>query len=229
MEKILRVSDKGNPPRNPIGVTREICIKNFVSVFGTDIIVIADNCGDKTISFLENLHILDIRRTSLGNSGSLKYAFEICYNEFLYEDKVYLCEGDFLHLPNSEMVLVEGLERVDYATLYDHLDKYQCPSQNPFIKSGMESTKVFLTRSSHWKYTNSTVQTFATRVGTLVEDKDILYKYNFKSNTPQSFATFTDLWGKGRTLACAIPGMSSPCDSFMSPLIDWASIIKNVR
>jgi len=227
VKKILRISDRGHNPIFPKNVTKEICIRNFIDVFGSDIIVIADNCFPETIENLRHLGVSDIRSTPLGNSGSLKYAFEICYNELNPDECVYLCEGDFLHLPYAENLLYEGLQIADYVTLYDHLDKYQSPSQNPLVEDGGENTKVLFTKTIHWKYTNSTVQTFCTQISTLIEDKEILYKHNFRSETPQSFLTFLELGHKGRKLASSIPGRSTACDRFPSPGINWELLVEN--
>jgi hypothetical protein len=228
INKIYRLSDKGHKPTFPIGISKEICLKNFICVFGIkDLIVIADNCEQQTIKLLQSLNIKDIRQTSLGNSGSLKFAFEIAYNELSQNDIVYFVEDDFLHIPDADRYLLEGIEIADYVSLYDHLDKYMNPSQNPFVKDGGENCKVLLTRSTHWKTTNSTVQTFATKVRTLIEDRNILYKYNFKSNTPQSFATFLELTKMGRRLITPIQGISTACDSFPSPIVDWEFFMKD--
>jgi hypothetical protein len=162
-------------------------------------------------------------QTNLGNAGSLKAAFDLAMT---YDDNdiVYFVEDDFLHLPNPKEYLVEALDKVDYVSLYDHSDKY-AKGPNPFVDDFGENTKVFLTKSSHWKFTNSTVQTFATRVKTLKEDKDILYKYNFQNQIPDSFRTFTELLKKGRTLATPIPGRATHCHPpWLSPLINWTSL-----
>lgn len=217
MYKIYRISDKGR------GIYKRQCFENFINIFGKDIIVIADNCEDSTISFIQSFGVKDIFRTSLGNSGSLGYAFDICFS--LLDGEVYLCEDDFIHTENAEMYLKEGLSIADYATLYDHLDKYMNPSQNPLVRDGGENTKVMLTEHSHWKYTNSTVQTFATNIKTLKEDWDILHRYNFRTGTPQSFATFIDLYKKGRKLVSCIPGRATTLDRFPSPFLDYKKIL----
>lgn len=228
INKIYRISDKGHKPTFPIGVSKELCLRNFIYVFGTnDLTIIADCCEQHTIELLQSLNIKHIIQTSLGNSGSLKYAFEFAYNKLSPNDIVYFVEDDFLHLPNADKYLLEGIEIADYVSLYDHLDKYMNPSQNPFVKDGGENCKVLLTKSTHWKTTNSTVQTFATKVKILLEDRSILYKYNFKSNTPQSFATFLELTKMGRKLITPIQGLSTACDSFPSPIVDWEFIMKD--
>uniref|UniRef100_A0A6M3XG30 Glycosyltransferase n=1 Tax=viral metagenome TaxID=1070528 RepID=A0A6M3XG30_9ZZZZ len=227
---IYRLSDSGSGFPQHLNIDKMTCFRNFMDVFqDTKIVVIADNCSQLTISKI-NKYPLEIIETSLGNSGSLKYAFDFALQNYLYEnDVVYFVEDDFLHLKGSKELLLEGLSLAHYASLYDHLDKYMDPSQNPYIKGGGEITKVMLTRNSHWKITNSTTQTFCTRMGTLRADKEILYKYNFKGDMPDSFNTFIELNKNKRILVTCIPGNSTTVDSFMSPLISWNDVIKKYR
>ncbi len=230
MKKIYRISD-ATPLKNTFkgSLDKKTCFKNFVSVFGVkDLIVIADNCNKNTINFIKK-YCNAVKETKLGNSGSLKLAFEIAMT-FNNDDIVYLCEDDFLHLPNSEKYLIEGLKETlgSYSTLYDHPDKYSDFGQNPLISQGGESTKIVKSTSIHWKVTNSTVQTFCTYVKTLKEDKNILFKYNFKNKVPKSFETFTELYIRKKYVVSCIPGRCSPCDNFLSPFVNWKAVGENV-
>jgi len=225
MIKIYRISDKGNSITLP-GITRQICLDNFLTQFNNDkVYIIADNVEDATYDNLSKLDVTLIRQNK-GNSGALKTAFELAMT-FDDDEIVYFCEDDFLHKENPEQYLLEGLSIADYVSLYDHSDKYMTPGPNPYVKHGGEHTIVRLTKSTHWKYTNSTVQTFAAKVKTLKEDKELLYKYNFESSTPDSFKTFISLINNGRTVATCIPGRSTHC-VFMSPLTDWTTYAKHI-
>jgi len=226
IKKIYRISDKGNPfTANFSFMTLEIAFKNFVDVFDTKgLIVIADNCKDSTINMLKDNGGEDIRITSLGNSGSMKYAYEICFTEFNNEDIVYFSEDDYLFLPEPEKYIMEGLEIADYCSLYDHLDKYINHGQNPFIRNGGEVTKVVLTKSTHWKFPNSICPTFATKVKTLKEDKEIHYKYNFIGKITDSFKTTLALIESGRKIITPIPGRATAADLYPSPLIQWKEV-----
>ena len=226
MKKIYRISDKGNPfAPNFSFMTLEIAFKNFIDVFGTkDLIVIADNCTDSTVDMLKRNGAKDIRRTYLGNSGSMKYEYEICYEEFDDNDIVYFSDDDFLYLPNPEKYIMEGLTIADYVSLYDHLDKYMTGGQNPFIHEGGEITRVVITSSCHWKFPNSIGLICATRVSTLKEDRDILWKYNFNGPKSCSFKTTLALINSGKKIVTPIPGRATACDLFPSPFIDWYKV-----
>lgn len=225
---IYRFCDK-SLKTNLFDITKEDCLQNFKETIGFEnFIFIADNTT-LSLTYFASYYFDDLNFTSFGNSGSLKYAFELAFS-LNDNDVVYFVEDDFLHhLKASREIIEEGLEKVDYVSLYDHADKYK-KGVNPYVDDMGEETKVFLTKSTHWKLTNSTVQTFATRVKTLKEDKEILYRYNFKGDKPDSFSTFRDLKEKGRKLATPIPGLATHCHSpWESPLIDWKKIAEDVK
>jgi GT2 family glycosyltransferase len=119
-------------------------------------------------------------------------------------------------LPDAENSIVEGLEIADYVSLYDHPDKYLIAGPNPLVKDGGEATKVILTPSTHWKYTNSTTMTFAARVKTLKQDYEII-KQHCEPDIPLDFQMFIALLKRGRQLITPIPGQSTHCDHFPSP------------
>lgn len=203
-------------------VTKQQCLNNFIRIFGNDnVTILADNCSDE-IDQLAKFGFKVIK-TNLGNSLSLKYAFELgmTYND---DDIVYFVEDDHLHLKEAPLLIREGIERADYVSLYFHPDKLH-PGPNPYISALGEKCHVFRTDNSIWKTTNSTVQTFACKVKTLKEDKEILWKHNFNKSTPDSFNTFIDLGKKGKTLIHPIPGRSTHCHSpWISPFIDWVKV-----
>jgi len=222
--KIYRICDK-RMQTNSSTITKMHCLQNFINTLGLEnTTFIADNCSPETIKQLQELGQAVVI-TTLGNAGSLKLAFEIAM-ELPDDDIVYLVEDDFIHTPGAQELIEEGIKKVNYVSLYDHADKY-APGPNPYVDEFGENTKVFLTKNSHWKLTNSTVQTFATKVKTLKEDKEILWKHNFMNDVPDSFHTFTDLRHNGRLVATCIPGRSTHCHSpWESPLINWGKVLK---
>jgi hypothetical protein len=72
-----------------------------------------------------------------------------------------------------------------------------------------EVTLVRRTKSVHWKYTNSTTLTFATRYEVLRQDLDILNKHcgDGKSHDFQLFCEL--LQQRGRSLVSPMPGYST--------------------
>jgi hypothetical protein len=112
------------------------------------------------------------------------------------EDFVYLLEDDYIHRPGSKNALLEALEIADYVTLYDHPDKYKLDGQggNELNYKSLQKTRIYLTKSSHWRETNSTTMTFAARVKTLREDYQIWKKYcPLEQKIPSDFFAFLTL------------------------------------
>lgn len=228
MHKIYRISDGKKEVTHIESISKLKCLSNFTKHLGAEnTTFILDNCSFGTKRIIEALE-QPIIETDLGNAGTLKKAFELAL-ELPPNDIIYFVEDDFLHTAGAEGLIKEALEKVDYVTLYDHSDKY-VTGVNPYVTELGEKTAVFLTEHSHWKLTNSTVQTFATRVKTLREDKDILWKYNFNGPVPDSFRTFIELGQKGRLLASPIPGRATHCHPlWLTPFVDWVSVAEGER
>lgn len=188
-----RISDKGNPKEKIIGASKEQCLKNACAEFGSSIIVIADNCLDTTIKFIRDLGV-DYIESSLGNSKSFMFMLDLILSKHADDDIVYLLEDDYFHLPGSKDILLEGLEFADFVTLYDHPDKYQLFSEggSPLNQEDLHDTHVRITKSSHWREIDSTTMTFACRVGTLRETRNI-WKKNTITRNPDDFHAFIEL------------------------------------
>jgi len=215
--KIYRICDLRDGRTKIDTITKQQCFLNFIEVFGTqELMVVADNTRSATIDFLRRF-VPKIHETALGNSDSFLYALDLAL-DLPEEAAVYLVEDDYLHQADGEVLIWEGLDLAEYVSLYDHPDKYMDPSPNPLVKQGGEVTQVLLTRSSHWKRTNSTTMTFAARVRTLRQDADVMRRY-CRTPIPQDFFMFGELLKQGRRLVTPLPGRSSQCDQFPSPFI----------
>lgn len=227
MKIFYRISDGSYKKERFPHATKQNCLENFLKHFPKeDITIYADNVTDETFKWLQSYNI-GLKRTSGGSSAA---GFRIVMEEALLLDDnevVYFVEDDYFHLENSYQILLEGLERVDYISLYDHVDKYIPASLggNPFIdEGGGEDTKVFLTNNRHWKLTNSTTMTFATTVNILREDADI-WRYYTSGTYPHDYQCFLMLRDKGRTLATPMPSLATHGEvKWAAPLIDWYNI-----
>lgn len=227
MKIFYRISDGSYKKERFPHATKQNCLENFLKHFPKEEITIyADNVKDDTFAWLESYNI-NLKRTYGGSSAA---GFRIVSEDSLLlpdNEIIYFVEDDYFHLENSYQAILESLERVDYISLYDHVDKYIPANQggNPFIDEDMaEETKVFITKSRHWKLTNSTTMTFATKVKTLREDIDIWRRYTSETY-PHDFQCFLTLRDKGRTLATPIPSLSTHAEiRWAAPLIDWTNI-----
>ena len=227
-----RLSDGGYAKEKPDYVNNENCLVNFLSIFKNEKIhIIADNVSDDTWEWLNGIETTDvysnpfaIERTQLG-SGAQSFNYVLNKSLDLDDDSVvYFVEDDYLHRENSDKVLIEGIKLgADYITLYDHPDKF-IDGINPYISDGGEETKVFLTKSCHWKLTNSTTMTFASKVSVLKDDEDIIRRWTTGTH-PNDFEMFIDLRKKGKSLISPIPGYSTHGETrFLSPLINWEKV-----
>jgi len=230
---IYRISDAGYNKVKPKYVNNESCLKNATSVFNLndyEWFDIADNTSTETNQMISKyIPTESIHNVSIGSgAGTFNYALDIAL-KFDENDVVYFLENDYIHKSNSDVILLEGVNAGgDYVSLYDHPDKYIPSSRggNPFIEDdGGEITKVYLTKSVHWKMTNSTTMTFASKVNTLIEDEDILRKWTNMGSYPRDFDMFIELRDKGKVLLTPMPGYSTHGESaWLSPLTNWEII-----
>jgi hypothetical protein len=227
MKIFYRLSDNSYVKPRLKNATKEHCLENFLTHFRKEEVKIyADNVTDQTFDWLQTVGC-ELSRT---NGGSSAGSFRIVLEDAMQiegEEIIYFVEDDYLHLSNSRKVILEGLERAHYVSLYDHRDKYMSPNigGNIFIShDGIENTRVFLTNTSHWKFTNSTTMTFATRLSILKEDYHIWTQF-VQGTHPNDMGAFLELGKIGRTLATPIPAYSTHCEPmWASPLIDWEQI-----
>jgi len=233
MKIIYRISDAGFKKVKPKYINNENCLSNAVKVFNIENhnwILIADNTSEKTDEMISKYVPHDfVYKTKIGSgAGTFNYGLNKALN-FDDDDIVYFLENDYIHKSNSDVVLLEGIDAGgDYISLYDHPDKYIPANRggNPFIENdGGEVTKVYLTKSCHWKITNSTTMTFASKVKTLREDESIIRKWTNMGDYPRDFDMFIELREKGKSLLTPIPGYSTHGETaWLSPLTDWEKI-----
>jgi hypothetical protein len=231
MNIIYRISDTGYNKVKPNYINNENCLKNCSSIFKTinhSWHVIADNVSDETYSMiLKYIPENCIIKVSIGHgAGTFNLALDkaLSFND---NEVVYFIENDYLHKKDADKVLLEGFGiGSDYVSLYDHPDKY-IDGANPLVESGGEITRVMLSNSCHWKITNSTTMTFASKVKTLKEDESILRKWTGGSY-PQDFQMFLELASKQKSLVTPIPGYSTHGETnWLTPLINWNDICNN--
>jgi hypothetical protein len=233
---IYRLSDNGYVKEKYPHATKIACLKNAVHSMSTEVkfhlFVDTTKLSDETKNEVERLSIdFAHKEYYIGGSsaGSWRHVFDYAIKTFKSEDIIYFLEDDYLHKQYSDKIILEGLNfGFDYVSLYDHKDKYIPASQggNQFIGDDCgELTKVFVTDSVHWKLTNSTTMTFATKHKQLVLDKETWEKYTL-GNHSNDYMCFLQLRGNGRTLATPLPGYSTHCEPrWASPLTNWNFVI----
>ena len=229
MRFIYRISDAGYNKVKPDYINNENCLKNFVDVFGTEgLTVIADNVSEDTDNIIQKYVPSDqIEYVSIGHGAG---TFNIGLDKALkYHDEtiIYFIENDYLHRQRSKEIIEEGIGLgASFITLYDHPDKYIDGSRggNPFVEGGGEVTRVLLSESTHWKLSNSTTMTFASKVKTLKRTEETLRKWT-NGEHPNDFKMFLELRDNGESLLSPIPGYSTHGETkWLTPLINWREV-----
>ena len=230
MRIIYRISDAGYSKVKPDYINNELCLKNATEVFkDADWLVIADNVSESTKKMIRKYieEDSDVEYVSVGHGAG---TFNLALDEALAfddEEIVYFIENDYLHKPDSQKIIKEGLELgASFVSLYDHPDKYLDPSKggNPYCEGGAEETRVYLTESTHWKITNSTTMTFASKVRTLKRCENILRKHT-QGSYPEDFKMFLELRSASELLVTPIPGYATHGETaWLSPLTDWSKV-----
>lgn len=229
MKIIYRISDIGYNKVKPNYINNEACLANAVETFGKEnFIIIADNVSTDTYSMIcKYVGKSQIKKVYEGNGAkTFNIALDIALEE-TNDTLIYFLENDYLHLYNSLKILEEGFTLgADFVSLYDHPDKYLDPSQggNSYCEGGSEDTRVYLTDSCHWKITNSTTMTFASKVNTLREVESILRKHTSSSH-PDDFKMFLELRQNNKLLITPLPGYSTHGETaWLTPLTNWSQI-----
>jgi len=231
MKIIYRISDVGYNKVKPDYINNETCLKNFCNVFHDyiyDIHIIADNCSNSTIDMIKRyIDPINITKVSVGHGAG---TFNLALDKALTwqdDEIVYFVENDYLHRQRSIEIMKQGFELgASFVALYDHPDKYLDPSRggNPYCEGGAEDTRVYLTESCHWKITNSTTMTFASKVSTLKRVEPILRKHTNTSH-PDDFNMFLELRECNELLITSIPGYATHGETaWLSPLTDWSAL-----
>ncbi len=227
MKALYRLSDNSYEKVRFQKATKLYCLENFLKHFpAEEVVLFADKVRDETFEQLKRFNCTLLRTEGGSSAGGFRVALEYALS-LADEEPVYFVEDDYLHLPGSRGLLLEGLQRAHYVSLYDHLDKYR-PAEsggNAAIGAdGAEVTKVLLTQSSHWKLTNSTTMTFACFVRTIRADLNDWAPF-ISGTHPYDYYAFLALAAKGRTLITPIPGRSTHCEpDHAAPLIDWSTV-----
>ena len=227
MKVIYRISDSGYNKVKPEYIHNESCLHNATEIFDSaNWIVMADNISPDTLTMIQKYQN-NIKHVSVGHgAGTFNLALDIALT-FDDDEIVYFLENDYLHKPNSDLIIKEGFELgASFVSLYDHPDKYLDPSLggNPYCEGGAEDTRVYLSPSTHWKITNSTTMTFAAKVSTLKRVEPILRKWTSNSY-PDDFKMFLELRDMGELLITPIPGYSTHGETnWLSPLTNWDEV-----
>ncbi|BAI76914.1 hypothetical protein AZL_f01540 (plasmid) [Azospirillum sp. B510] len=217
------------------------CLRNLVGTFaapaGRLAVVVGDDDsgrGERIERELSGLSFhsapLHIHRSGADEAASWRLALDLAL-ERPDGDLVYFVEDGHLHLPNAECLLREGLGHADYVSLYDPPWRYRpAPAAGGAREAertteSIRAARLLLTPSSHWAFTDSLTMTFAVRVGTLRQDRDVFLLAAEPGSSIAPSELFAELAARGRGILASIPGHSTRTEpAMLSPLVDWAAV-----
>jgi hypothetical protein len=200
------------------GFSHEKCYLNLLETFDfkrANLTFFFDRAkGPLSEHFLKNeKNVIEIQEGTEAGSF-LRLLDHVSRLELHPETVLYFVEDDYLHCPGWLDVLLEGLAIADYATLYDHKDKY-------FLYPDLTS-RIFAGPTCHWRTTPSTTNTFALRFKTLLRDLPIHRKFSMDRAISSDHEKFCQLQAEGAMLVSPMPGWSTHAEpEFASPCIDW--------
>jgi hypothetical protein len=124
MKIIYRISDSGYSKVKPAYINNEACLKNAIQTFPWfehEWTILADNISEETRTMIKK-YISEkfIKDVSVGHGAG---TFNLALDEALREpnwQSIYFLENDYLHKPNSDKIIQEGLEYEEYG-----FDKYR--------------------------------------------------------------------------------------------------------
>lgn len=214
-----------------IDFNREHCLQNLLATTASDEKI-------KITFFLDTFHpmqeehflrkqkrfpIIEFKAGS--EAASFLYMLEYVYKMNLANDTIiYFLEDDYIHRPGWPTALREAftLPGVDYATLYDHKDKYFFPQYSE-LKS-----KIYQTDSCHWRTTPSTTNTYAMLFATLKKHIDIHRCFSLGRTITADHEKFCKLADGEAVLVSSIPGFSTHAEpDYASPCLDWSNILSS--
>ncbi|QXW28245.1 hypothetical protein KXJ75_15905 [Aeromonas sanarellii] len=137
------------------------------------------------------------------------------------DDIIYFLENDYVHTDewlSCLFDLVVSNVSWDYATLYDHPDKYVGFCSHPDANKNLRiKSKIYYSGSRHWRSTPSTCATYILSRRTFVKDYWIL-KYGIYDY--KLFFILSKIFR--RNLISPMPSLSThSMESLLAPAIDW--------
>lgn len=218
MKILYRIAEKKNKAKGknikkikPDWVNNQSCLYNLFQHKGASELIVFGDQLEESLKMTKQLADKFIETTNHGNAATFIEVLQYALDNFDSEEVVYFVEDDYIHRTGMVKAILEGLERADYVSLYDHPDKYG------------NSEILFYTKSSHWKFTQSTTMTFATKVKTLAFDFKIFKEGCKDALIPPDHPIWSFLTTQmHRRLATPIPGFATHGEKkWLAPVIPW--------
>ncbi len=186
--------------------------------------VFYDGDSSPLLEYIEGMRVSDgaiykiTRPAGVDKYYSIYKAYELA--DTLTGDWIYFVEDDYLHAPDAAQVMLEGANKFELLSLYDHLDRY---TRSDDITTGKET--VALTHSCHWRTAESTCCTYAVSRKLWNDIRELA-----KERGPNDRHFFYSLIERGIRLWTPILARSTHCvKGYMSPIVDWDEVAAGVN
>jgi hypothetical protein len=236
---VYRACAAGNGKRRPTFFSKWGCLMSFLRATNEipecDVTFLCDSelpsaatAAMRPVGHLEYLG-------GVGNSRSYLAAVARLTESGLDDESlVYLCEDDYLYLPDALATLVAAGRDLDpggYLTLYDHPDRYRRDDDLAIPGAGMA-----VLGGHHWRQVESTNMTFGTHVGTLRRDHRLHHLVAAHTSYPHDRELWRTLQGLGirrpvrwlrgeRPLFGAIPSLATHMEAEqLAPAVQWEKV-----
>jgi len=164
---------------------------------------------------IDHIEIIDTKSDPASYAQAWRYATTLDLND---DDLIYIAENDYAFVdgwPYKLKELFDTYSNLDYATLYDHPDKY-----NSNIYPGLV-TYLYPTKTHHWRLVPNTTGSIIFTKRILNEDIDV------HTSLPGSdFGRFEILRkDKQRSILSPVPSLATHCEvEHLAPVVDWEKI-----
>lgn len=219
------LSDK----ERPSWFTKAKTFENFKNTLNNKIanytVIYDEYYGDIKSTFLRDEENVEIVKCGNEPDSFLKTLDYVKNKNFSDNTIVYFLEDDYIHKPNWCEVLLEGfsIKNAFYVTLYDF----------DFYLNKDLMSRIFSTKTTHWRSVPATTNTFSTTYKNLIDDYEIHRIYSSEivdghgsSKYSRDYEKFWKLLECEKGLISPIPGYSTHCEKYhLSPFVDWENVI----
>ena len=239
---MIMIINLKNVAPNLSDIFEEICSKHRLHCINpVKEMIMHNNSSNEITHFPNNLHL-----TKNGNTGSFLASWDLSKKiaEQYGEDVIiYFVEDDYIHRRGAKEILLEAFRDLNatYVSLYDHPDKYQNFKDKRFTwdhgkqdidvngirkpkhvyGQGLES-KVYISKSIHWRTVSSTTMTWACRGKDIIEDFQDMWDVHYNKHLPMGGDTFRMLAAKGKQLISCIPSYAAHGEEKWLPyFVNW--------
>jgi hypothetical protein len=215
---VYRLCDKGERshkiylPYRPPWFSKKKCLQSFLNAVEhagdaiKEVIFIHDGPEGELYDMLPTHHTIK-KANKTNNLETALYALDVCKE--LGTD-IYLVEDDYLHKPNSIVAMHSALDKLLFATNYDHPGQYTLHFKETYNFPNKDLEYFDEKTNINWKSADFCCFTFALNKDFFREKSNTFYK-----NACKSTSLCSDLYMQDVTLWRSDPGLIMQLDEYL--------------